>query len=509
MNIDSFLQHWSINENPYRAEEARHDQVFARLGVGHAQHPDFEKIAGDLARPSTSIVFGEKGSGKTAIRLQIEDRILSHNDKNPGSKVFLVEYDDLNPALDQLCRNSDGSAVHDGAVLQQVLDGMRLVDHIDAMLSAAVPGVVDAVLGDARVGASRDQVWRVLRGSGMGIRNDLRILQAVYDRRQDQWMRGRSLQKRLRSRGGGGRLWWSLAWLGWVVPGAVVAASIYFRDIDWVPQQAWLWAFGATMLLWVLAVCKHTLVDKWKMRRTARRVVRDVRVVDRDVEQLAGVLRMLPEELRGHGVMPSDGVDDIRYEMFARLRRVLAPLGYTGVMVVMDRVDEPTVINGESNRMRAVIWPLLNSKFLQQEGIGFKLLLPIELRHELFRESSSFFQEARLDKQSLIERLSWTGSMLYDLCNARLRACRDTGSEDIALSDLFEQDVNARALIDALDQMHQPRDAFKLLYRCMQEHCASVTDDEPKWRIPRLTLETVRKQESERVQMFFRGIRPA
>jgi hypothetical protein len=234
-----------------------------------------------------------------------------------------------------------------------------------------------------------------------------------------------------------------------------------------------------------------------------------VRVVDRDVDQLAGVLRMLPGELRGQGVLPLEGVDDIRYEMLARLRRVLAPLGYSGVLVVMDRVDEPTVINGETNRMRAVIWPLLNSKFLQQEGVGFKLLLPIELRHELFRESSSFFQEARLDKQSLIERLSWTGAMLYDLCNARLRACRETGAEDIALTDLFEADVTARALIDALDQMHQPRDAFKLLYRCMQEHCASVTDDEPKWRIPRLILESVRKQESDRVQMFFRGIRPA
>ena len=54
MNIDSFLQHWSVNENPFRAEEARHDHVFARLGVGHAQHPDFEKIAESWRSPTGS-----------------------------------------------------------------------------------------------------------------------------------------------------------------------------------------------------------------------------------------------------------------------------------------------------------------------------------------------------------------------------------------------------------------------------------------------------------------------
>ena len=61
--------------------------------------------------------------------------------------------------------------------------------------------------------------------------------------------------------------------------------------------------------------------------------------------------------------------------------------------MVLDRIDEPTLISGDPDRMRAVIWPIMNNKFLQQEGIGFKMLLPIELRHELFRESNAFFQE--------------------------------------------------------------------------------------------------------------------
>ena len=136
MNLQQFLDHWKIAENPFRGEEARQDSVFVRIGLGSSPeslvlspessggpsasfgavaagfgtqdsvtqdarrpsaHSDFDKILGDLSRPSTSIVFGEKGSGKTAIRLQIADRIAAHNARNPGTKpvkilaVYIVE----------------------------------------------------------------------------------------------------------------------------------------------------------------------------------------------------------------------------------------------------------------------------------------------------------------------------------------------------------------------------------------------------------------------------------
>ncbi|HBS29735.1 MAG TPA: hypothetical protein DEB06_09870, partial [Phycisphaerales bacterium] len=83
------------------------------------------------------------------------------------------------------------------------------------------------------------------------------------------------------------------------------------------------------------------------------------------------------------------------------------------------------------------------------------------------------------------------------------------GGAPLALTDLFEDDVTRQDLVDALDQMHQPRDAFKMLYQCILEHCSNVTEEQQKWKIPRLVLETVRKQQSERVQQFFKGVRPA
>ena len=205
------------------------------------------------------------------------------------------------------------------------------------------------------------------------------------------------------------------------------------------------------------------------------------------------------------------------------------------VMVLVDRVDEPTLIHGQAQRMKSVIWPMFDNKYLQQRSVGFKLLLPIELRDLLYRESSDFFQEARLDKQNMVDRLSWSGATLYDISTNRLRACRkqpvdepvpalsDAGGELGAgsasasgetataptLTDLFEQDVTRDMLVDALDQMHQPRDAFKFLYSVIQEHCTTVPDDQANYRIPRLTLEAVRRNQAQRVQDLSRGVAPA
>jgi hypothetical protein len=152
---------------------------------------------------------------------------------------------------------------------------------------------------------------------------------------------------------------------------------------------------------------------------------------------------------------------------------------------------------------------MLNNKFLQQDGMGVKMLLPVELRYALYKESAAFFQEARLDKQNMVDRLSWTGAMLYDLCVSRLHACLAPGATPLSLLDLFSEEVTRSDLVDALDQMHQPRDAFKFLYRCLSEHCSNVTRDDKNVRIPKAVLDMVRKQEAERVQQLYRGIRPA
>ena len=556
MNLSSFLEHWSITENPFRGEEARHDAVFARMGFGvytpapveparprapetmagdgepaaaraaevtpaapaprPAAHPDFEKILGEVERPSSAIVFGEKGSGKTAIRLQIADRLATHNAANPERRVLLVAYDDLNGVLDRFHRRAAGKTPLDS------FRRFRLVDHIDAVLGQVVPKLVDALLGQAAAGGGSEAEQlrlgpdprKLARKQPSAAKRDLLLLQAVYDRPDAADLRTARLRRRLRvPLPTSDILWNALAILGWI-PAALVFVWAWMEGsgaggAGFEINSVYGYLVGTLVALWLLVLIKRLGWDGLLMRRLARRLRRQLRVQSRAEASYIRSLRQLDPVARDPVHLPLSDSDEQRYAMLERLRRVLGAFGYAAMVIVIDRVDEPTLVSGDAEIMRALVWPMLNNKFLQQQGIGVKMLLPMELRHALFKESSAFFQEARLDKQNLIERLTWTGAMLYDLCDARLAACRPAGARPITLLDLFGEDVTRQDLVDALEQMHQPRDAFKMLYHVLIEHCAGLTGDEARYRIPRHVLDTVRKQQSDRVQQLYRGIRPA
>lgn len=229
--------------------------------------------------------------------------------------------------------------------------------------------------------------------------------------------------------------------------------------------------------------------------------------MEHETSVLREALWDLPEDQGTLYLIPDREDQDKRYEATQRLLRVLEPLGYTSVVVLVDRVDEPVLINSDAQRMRKLVWPMLNNKFLQQERVGIKMLLPIELGQLLETESSEFQRQARLDKQNLVNPLRWTGATLYDLCTSRFRNCqRGEGTQIEELKDLFEDDVEHRDLVDALDQMHQPRDAFKFLYSVILRHCQNTPGDAEKYKIPKLTLDYARQEQSQRVMNLYRGV---
>ena len=108
-----------------------------------------------------------------------------------------------------------------------------------------------------------------------------------------------------------------------------------------------------------------------------------------------------------------------------------------------------------------------------------------------------------------MDNLAWSGATLYDLCCDRLRACHRDEDASIALTDLFDEDVGRAMLVEALGQMRQPRDAFKLLYAVVREHCHNVPDEEAVFRIPRHTLEIVRREQTQRIMELRQGLGPA
>ena len=496
MDIQRFFDHWQLEENPFQAEEARNDAVYARTIGSTVTHPDFQKIFGQPEVPSTSIVFGEKGSGKTAMRLMMERRVEAHNATHDEDRVWMIRYDDLNPFLDQLSHT----------VSQQdpegCLDHIRLADHQDAILSLAVTELIDQLLLDPKEPTTRCQ-RKTVRKLDRELRLDLAVLALLYDnpRHGERETRWRQLKRLLRVGNWVNRRGHGALLLGLAAVGLTSGGLWYFGEaIRWEWQAlaiVGLSGFVGFGFTWVSRLFKNAL--------RARKACREIRTIARDTRFFSDGLWDLPGRHAVESMLPEKGDQDKRYEATKRLLQIMNHLGYASLIVFIDRLDEPVMINSDSERMRKLVWPMLNNKFLQQEGFGAKMLLPLELGHLLEGADDDFKQQARLDKQNLINPLRWTGSTLYDLCTSRFRNCQSQDAEPIGqLNDLFEVDVDERDLVDALDQMHQPRDAFKFLYAVIQRHCQNTTGESGNHRIPKLTLDFVRQEQSQRVVNLYR-----
>ena len=445
----------------------------------------------------------------------------------------MVAYDDFNPILDKLtrARKTDAAAV---------IQDFRLADHQDAILGHAVTKLADALLNDAP-GTDvpmplPNEKPRVLRKRLTAQqRLDLAVLAGLYDQPPSgiTLPRWKKLCKTMKI---GWRLplsfWRNLAG-AFTLAGGLLGLAFWWlgRDGDETstntaaadavtaatgdPSQ-WWWMIPALGLIaaTALVLWAYWAVLFFRTWGLSRKVAKEMPAVGRTPAALRDVFGQLSGPMLAGQPLPQHGTDaqnrhDARYQLTRRFVGILQSLGYAGMVVLVDRVDEPTAVAGDAMKMRSLIWPMFDNKFLKQEGIGIKLLLPIELSYLLNKEGPAFFQEARLDKQNMIEKLSWSGATLYDLCSARLNACASAASGDATtLTSLFEENVTRQTLIDALDQMHQPRDAFKFLYGVVQEHCRLLADDAADFHINQLTLDTARRNQSQRVQELYRGLTP-
>jgi hypothetical protein len=224
--------------------------------------------------------------------------------------------------------------------------------------------------------------------------------------------------------------------------------------------------------------------------------------------------------------LPNKQRTDDRYELLVKFQGILRALGYTGIIVLVDRVDEPHLINGSAEGMRALLWPMLDNKFLKHPGMGFKLLLPIELSRFVEREEQDFFQRSRLDKQNMVPSLEWTGEALYDLATARVQACavgvppfgggappgtdsqsrRPPQGGTPTFGDLFDDSISQQRLIEALRSLRVPRHLFKFMYRLLVAHCNAYTDDNPSWQISSEMFESQLAVYRHEQDAFDRGV---
>lgn len=472
MKIQQFLAHHGVASNPFAEEDAQTDPVFKDHCIASAHHPAWEKVYGDPREPATSVVFGEKGAGKTALRLQIVRHIEEFNRQNPQHRVFVIEYDNFNPFLDRFRERVSARRRQ----ADRVLDQWKLWDHMDAILSIGVTKLSDQIIGSR--GAT--EPIENLRSLDRYQVRDLLLLGAFYDQSLAETFRGRwhRLRRKLRF----SSLWAKkFLWLGILVTLAVIGAVAGTQNWDWLASP-WPYVFVvAGWIPWAI----HALRMWW----LARGIARELRVVNHATNPLRQVLMNFTGDELANQPLPNRARTDDRYELLAKFQSVLRTLGYDGIVVLVDRVDEPHLINGSPELMRSLLWSMLDNKFLKNPGIGFKLLLPVELSYYINREDRDFYQRARLDKQNMIPSLEWTGEALYDIANARLKAVATNGRAP-KVRDLFDESITDRRLIDAFRGLRVPRHLFKFLYRTMASHCNAHTEEQPAWRISGETFES-------------------
>ena len=487
MKIQDFLEHHGIAGNPFAEEEAQNDAVFKRTCLETTFHPSWDKIFGDPAEPSTSIVFGEKGAGKTALKLQMLQQYRAHAAAGGEPSTFVVLYDDFNPFLDRFV-----SRVGPSRPVERVLSQWKLWDHMDAILSLSVTQLVDRLL---------EMPARDVPTLSAAQARDLALLAACYDQSTAEPFpkRWRQLRQRIGYRRPAGLWPFSLGVVATVVMAVALITSSLRGSLSWT-TLAWPWLLLAAA--WVPWLWRR-LRSWWR----AFRIARSMRSGNRTVGQVTRALARMPEVDLAGQPLPLLPRSDDRYELLAKLQALLTACGYGGMVVIVDRLDEPHLINGSAERMRQVIWPMLDNKFLKSPGLGFKLLLPIELYGFIEREDEAFNQRARLDKQNLVPSLEWSGETLYDIASMRVQAA-SVGEPSATLAALFDASVDKRRLLDGLRTLRVPRQLFKFLYRLLVAHCHAHTSEQPSYQIPIERFDSVLAVYCRDQDAFDRGFAP-
>ncbi len=487
MKIEQFMGHHGISGNPFSEEDAQTDTVFKRGCLETIHHPAWDKFFGSPADPSTALVFGEKGSGKTALRLQAFRELERYNTENPEERVFVISYDDFNPYLDHF------RAAVNRRDPADALKRWRLQDHMDAILALGVTQLIDQLTHDRSD----------LSALSLDQRRDLLLLAALYDQSTGEPIERR--WSRLRRRSGFRPLWSRRdLQIGVGITVFVIALTLSIPMLQQASVLPWL----------LLPILLGWLYWGWRLARAewfARDIRRGLRVLSRDPSALRWeLLWFKPSELGGQPLPTATSANggEERYELLRKFQGVLRTLGYKGIVVLIDRVDEPQLIEGDPRKMRALVWPLLDHKFLRHPGIGVKLLLPIELAYYLEKEDKEFYDRARPDKLNMIKPLRWTGASLYDLATDRLRACAVEPSMDgkgPRLREFVDDQIADDTLKDALGNLRTPRQLFKFLHRLLQEHCQRHTEDNPRWAVDPDTFRTTYSAHLRDLEAFDRG----
>tara|TARA_R110002126_G_scaffold6119_13_gene32298 strand:+ start:1898 stop:3406 length:1509 start_codon:yes stop_codon:yes gene_type:complete len=501
MFLETWRQHWGLKDAPFVHEDADKDPVLDRM-ESMAVHSSFDRLFGEPASPVPGVVFGEKGSGKSGLRLAMLRALQRHNTENLSSRAFVVQYIDFDPMLENLRRTEGIDASHKRAA-EKVLDKLTRADHLDAILGLATTQITNELMLDRALGKKLDRRRR----------RDALHLAALYHRSEDQ-TREEAVNALRKQLGGSSGLWLRRALLFTLTVLALAVAlaphlgflGAPFEGIEGESNGNWYMAGGALLAVtWMGAG-----IMKLMLRVTAARATHSIRVTRGDSKVLAANLDASGRAARRELPLPqSRGDEEVRYRLLRRLLGVLKGMGYTSLFVLVDRVDESALLAGDADAMQAFIEPLLQHKLLQLEDVALKMFLPIELSRLSLGARPDDLKRMRLDKANVVEELRWSGQELLEIANQRIRAS-STNAQAPRLSDFLASDLDENDLRNAFQELGTPRVCFGFLGALLAEHARELPEDldseDSAWKIPRARFEVQRAAWTDRARVLRRNL---
>lgn len=487
MFMQKWRDFWGLSEDPFTCEDADKDLILTEVDTA-AVHWSFDRMYGNPRMPAPAIVFGEKGSGKSALRLMINRRLDEFNEKNPDEKVFKIEYIDFNTYIENFRRTIGVRGDYDQAA-KEAISRWKISDHIDSILSLGVTKLVDEIIN------SKDKSKKM----GHKEKLYLLIMTAIYYHSEKRTAK-EAIQKLKRHYGMASFRPWC-RWI-WVIVGTVLSLGIgvfpFISHILNVPESLtsmnMVWHLvGITGLV---AVWGIFLFIQSSIRAQASRADRCVKILQHDTINLANVLKGLSPKERREFILPRGSDAASRYQLLDQFISLLDNFGYKGVYVLLDRIDEPSMLSSRIDLMRPFIETLMDIKFLQYPKLGLKLFLPIEL-DEIYRNASpEQLKRMRLDKSNLIGELKWSGQELYEIANQRMQSCQKENGKQNQLAELFEEDFDFHILRDTLTMLGTPRYAFGFFSSLFTEYVKDLPNDlpenDPRWRVTRSYFEVTK-----------------
>ena len=407
MEIKEWLQVWQFEHNPFVIFDADRDPY---LQTAMVENTSLRSVLLHIERPSPYVIFAIRGAGKSSMRIDTERYLDEYRDK-----VLTISYVEFNELLAEVARprrlpmeyspNKSALARLLKRKKEETLardSRMTLDDHLDYILKLGIEKLYQYICADQK---------EDLLADNREIAEKFLLLTALYFAPNDLSSKVTALRR-------------------------VIETSGYIR--------------------------RSNFFAKKQSKLLAGEIYRHIRGVP---VSLDGIFKIIQEI--GPGLFEFHGIPrttENRFTLLKSYMELVRYFGLSGVYLLVDRVDEPTSIKGDPEKMRELVTPILDDQLFQIDHLGIILFLPYEL-HDLKKYYRS-------DRIKTISSINWSPDNMIRLIEKRMNVGRRPGSPPIHLADIFEEDGESKAQF--IVRQLTPRNAFRLLSIIVEEHCQTV-----------------------------------